>query len=96
VPKYIAARYNREELYDKAWKQPMTQLAKEHGISDVGMAKVFCKLYIPVPGRGYWAKKAASGKITPRKALPSIQSYEFPVLSLLFPVPKIWESTEPP
>lgn len=50
VPKYFAERYNREELYDKVWKQPMTQLAKEQGISDVGMAKVFRKLYIPVPG----------------------------------------------
>jgi len=73
VPRDFARRYNREELYDKVWKLPMTQLAKEQGISDVGMAKVFRKLYIPVPGRGYWAKKAAGGKVPARPPLPSVQ-----------------------
>jgi hypothetical protein len=46
--------------------QPMQKLAKEYGISDVGLAKVCKKLYVPLPGRGYWAKKAA-GKTLERK-----------------------------
>ncbi len=73
VPKYFGVRYNREELYDKAWERPMIQLAREQGISDVGLAKIFRKLYIPVPGRGYWAKRAAGGKGGPRPPLPPVQ-----------------------
>lgn len=37
----------------------MCCLAKEYGISDVGLAKICKKLHIPVPGRGYWANKTA-------------------------------------
>ena len=45
----------------------MRILAKEFGISDVGLAKVCRKLGVPVPGRGYWAKKVA-GRVVPREA----------------------------
>jgi ankyrin repeat protein len=73
VSRGLLSRYNREELYEKTWSKPMQLLAKEYGISDVGLAKVCRKLAIPVPGRGYWAKKAA-GKPVPKrpqlKALP--------------------------
>ncbi|MEP7354222.1 MAG: hypothetical protein ABI824_13420 [Acidobacteriota bacterium] len=37
----------------------MQILAKKHGMSDVGLAKVCRKLFIPLPGRGYWAKRDA-------------------------------------
>jgi hypothetical protein len=47
----------REELYEQVWSIPMTKLAKQYQISDVGLAKICKKLKIPVPGRGYWAKK---------------------------------------
>lgn len=47
-------RYNREELYERAWSTPMQKLAKEYGLSDVGLAKTCRKLCIPVPRRGYW------------------------------------------
>jgi len=50
-------RLNREELYEQVWSIPMTQLAKQYQISDVGLAKICRKLKVPVPGRGYWAKK---------------------------------------
>jgi hypothetical protein len=35
-------------MYDQVWAQPMTNLAKEHGISDVALAKTK-KLNIPYP-----------------------------------------------
>jgi hypothetical protein len=54
------SRYNRKKLYDKVWKLPMRLLAKEFGVSNVALAKTCKKLQIPVPGRGYWAKKAAN------------------------------------
>jgi hypothetical protein len=48
---------NREDLYEQVWSIPMAKLAKQYQISDVGLAKICKKMKIPVPGRGYWAKK---------------------------------------
>jgi hypothetical protein len=47
----------RERLYEKVWSQPVWTLAKEWGISDVGLAKICKKNNIPRPGLGYWARK---------------------------------------
>ncbi len=62
----------REELYEQVWSQPMIELAKQYGMSDVGLAKICRKLTIPVPGRGYWAKLKA-GRILPRPSLPALK-----------------------
>lgn len=51
--------WDRDSLYEEVWATPMAKLARKYGISDVGLAKVCRKLAIPVPGRGYWAKKEA-------------------------------------
>jgi hypothetical protein len=61
--------WNREELYEEVWATPMQALAKKYGISDVGLAKVCRKLSIPLPGRGYWARKAARQDVE-QSALP--------------------------
>ncbi|SCA56014.1 conserved hypothetical protein [Candidatus Terasakiella magnetica] len=53
----------RKELFDKVWSMPMTKLAAEYGISDVGLKQICDKHRIPVPGRGYWAKVAAGKKV---------------------------------
>ena len=45
----------------------MSRLAQHYGLSDVGLAKVCKRLRVPVPGRGYWAKKAAGHRV---KQLP--------------------------
>lgn len=55
----------RETLYQAVWEKPMTVLAKEFGISDVGLSKVCRKNNIPIPGRGYWAKAAVMGAEPP-------------------------------
>jgi hypothetical protein len=47
---------SREDLYELAWSKPIAELAKDFGISDVGLAKRCKRLNIPVPGRGYWAR----------------------------------------
>ena len=49
----------RKELYDRVWSEPMQRLSKEFGLSDVGLAKTCRRYGIPVPPRGYWAKKQA-------------------------------------
>ena len=50
----------------------MQTLAAKYGISDVGLAKACRKLRVPLPGRGYWAKKAAGKKLPKRPALPTL------------------------
>jgi hypothetical protein len=68
--------WNREELYQRVWSTPMRTIAQEYGISDVGLAKVCRKLMIPLPGRGYWAKKEA-GQSVKRLPLPPIKDKIF-------------------
>lgn len=48
--------FTREELFDKVWTQPLSQIAKEIGISDVALGKACRRARIPLPGRGHWAK----------------------------------------
>lgn len=59
---------SRQELYDLVWSKPVVKIAKEFGISDVGVAKICKKMNIPKPGLGYWAKKEF-GKRTRTKQL---------------------------
>ena len=63
------AEFTRRELYDLVWSQPMRTVAARLGISDVALAKHCKKADIPVPERGYWARKQA-GKRTVQIALP--------------------------
>lgn len=56
-------RLSREELFAKVWTVPMRTLARELGLSDVGLAKKCKRMKVPVPGRGYWARTAAGEKI---------------------------------
>src|SRR5436190_15034976 len=64
-------RISREELYERVWAEPVRTVAKRFGVSDVGLAKDCKRLKIPLPGRGYWAKKAA-GKSAPRTQLQTL------------------------
>lgn len=63
--------YRREELYEAVWSEPMQRLACKYGISDVALGKICRKLKVPVPGRGYWAQKAAGQKLS-RPRLPKL------------------------
>lgn len=68
-PEFVELK--REELYKQVWSQPMSALARTYGMSDVGLAKICKKFEIPVPGRGYWEKKA-HGKAVKEEPLPLI------------------------
>lgn len=50
--------FQRDQLYDEVWSVPILQLAKQYGLSDVGLAKICTKMKIPRPPRGYWAKRS--------------------------------------
>jgi hypothetical protein len=56
---------SRKELYDQVWKTSMVKLAKQYGLSDVGLAKICKKHNIPRPTLGYWAKKYAGHNVHP-------------------------------
>lgn len=53
----------RRAMYDLVWSRPMTKVAEDLGISDVGLKKICDKHRVPTPPRGYWAKRDA-GKPT--------------------------------
>jgi hypothetical protein len=64
--------WSRNELYEKVWDRPVTKVAQDYGVSDVAIAKVCRKLKIPLPGRGYWAKKQYGYSVS-RKPLPKLK-----------------------
>jgi len=64
-------KITREDLYKLVWSKPLTELAKEFGISDVGLAKICKRLNVPRPYRGYWALLAAGRKMSIPKLPPA-------------------------
>jgi len=62
-------KLTRHQLHALVWEKPTTRLAKDFGLSDVGLAKICRKHGIPLPERGYWAKVDA-GQTPRKKALP--------------------------
>lgn len=45
----------RRDIYQDIWDRPIYEVAKEYGISDVGLAKVCRRLDIPTPPQWHWA-----------------------------------------
>lgn len=60
--------WDREVLEKQVWLEPVRQLARKCGVSDVAIRKHCRKMGIKLPGRGYWAKKAANRST----AIPSV------------------------
>ena len=60
--------FERQKLFDEVWAKPVTKLAKDFGLSDVGLRKICLVLDVPLPPRGYWAKLAV-GKMIPKPTL---------------------------
>ena len=49
----------RAELYALVWAEPAMNVAARYGITGTGLAKICKRLRVPVPSRGYWARKQA-------------------------------------
>lgn len=89
----------REQLYEKVWSAPTTQVAAEFGISDVALAKRCKKLNVPKPSLGYWAKVAAGQKpektpLPPTAAEAFVQAAEKPLAKVLS-LPETTEELHP-
>ena len=54
---------SRWKLYAKVWETPISRLAADLGISDVGLRKACIRHDIPVPPRGHWARRSAGQKV---------------------------------
>lgn len=65
---YKTVKFSRAELLRKVWETPILKLARDIGISDVGLAKACRKAKVPLPSRGHWAK--AEGRRDPEPSLP--------------------------
>jgi hypothetical protein len=64
--------WKREYLYAEVWEQPLTKVAEKYSVSDVAIGKLCRRLKVPLPGRGYWAKKEA-GQSLKRTPLPAFK-----------------------
>src|SRR5690242_14086251 len=69
-------RITREELYEKVWSEALATLGPKLGLSDVGLAKMCRRMQVPVPWRGYWAKKEAGQAVAPTP-LPKLPRSEW-------------------
>lgn len=84
--------WNRDELYTAVWEKPLTSLVAKYGVSAVAIGKTCRKLHVPLPGRGYWAKKA-HGHPVARKPLPKMSEvprivrYQRPLIVDSVPAP---------
>jgi hypothetical protein len=83
------SQLTREQLYEKIWSAPTTQIAAEFGISDVALAKRCKKLNVPKPSLGYWAKVAAGQRpektpLPPTAAEVFVQAAEKPLPKTLY------------
>lgn len=56
-------RITRETFYTAVWSKPIVQVAEDFGVSDVMLARVCRNLDVPLPPRGYWAKRWAGQKV---------------------------------
>jgi hypothetical protein len=72
VSRRLLARYNREELHEKVWTMPLHKVAEEYGVSRSTMVETCKRLHIPVPGVGYWSKKAANKPVPAKLPLPEV------------------------
>jgi len=70
MPEPEFTTYDRDVLYEQVWAEPVRDVARRYGVSDVALAKACRRLTVPLPGRGYWAERRA-GKVPPPPPLPA-------------------------
>jgi hypothetical protein len=61
----------REDLYRQIWSEPIVHVAKRLALSDRGLAKLCARHSIPVPPRGWWAKKQHGHPVRQVPLLPN-------------------------
>lgn len=64
---YVEKTFTPQQLFEMVWERPVLIIAKEIGVSDVGLSKACRKAGITLPTRGHWAKPALK---RPRRPKP--------------------------
>ncbi|MEN5107236.1 hypothetical protein ABE521_00015 [Pseudomonas sp. TWI672] len=64
---YVEKSFTPQQLFEMVWERPVLIIAKEIGVSDVGLSKACRKAGITLPTRGHWAKPALK---RPRRPKP--------------------------
>ncbi len=87
----------REELYARIWAQPMAVVAPTLWISDVGLRGRCMGMNIPVPPRGYWARKSAGQRVQqpPLPQLDARSAAAYGVTEFIRPMPARTSETAP-
>jgi hypothetical protein len=68
--------YNRDRLFAEVWERPLRDVAKDDAVSDVALANMCRKLRVPLPTRGYWARRAAGKGTGGRPSLDPLKPGE--------------------
>jgi len=76
-----ALTVTRAELYRRVWSTPMRTLAKEFGLSGVGLAKICEKHQIPRPPVGHWVR-VERGYDPEQIPLPDLKDAKFDVVNI--------------
>jgi hypothetical protein len=76
---YITKQFTPQEMFRMVWDTPVLILARQIGVSDVGLAKACRRAGITLPTRGHWAKPESK---RPNKPKPPVSTdvIEFRVL----------------
>ncbi|WP_137188393.1 hypothetical protein [Pseudomonas asiatica] len=64
---YVEKSFTPLQLFEMVWERPVLIVAKEIGVSDVGLSKACRKAGITLPTRGHWAKPESK---RPRRPKP--------------------------
>jgi len=80
-----ATTVTREDLYRLVWETPITRLAAGYGISGTGLKKICDRLDVPVPPRGYWARKEAGQPVVQLRLLKP--KADTPLSAVIHPTP---------
>ena len=65
----------RETLYEQVWSEPIVRVASRLGLSGRGLGKLCARYQIPVPPRGWWAKKQHGHRVS-KAPLPEVTTKE--------------------
>ena len=83
--------FTRHDLYEQVWSLPIVHVAARLGMSGRGLGKLCARYRIPVPPRGWWAKKQHGHRVR-QTPLPEVTGKE----QIVFESREAEEKTEDP
>ena len=69
----ILTQDDRWRVFDAVWSKPIAKVARRYGMPAVELRRACKELEIPLPPRGYWAKKKAGQPVPRRPHLPPLR-----------------------